>query len=241
MALLSNRRAKNKPAGAGPDASAPGEDQGLSTVSPQANKARGPWDSRDLPAEVSEAERIDLGSLQVPAVDGMQVRLEAVPGTGQVVAVSLILAGSQMSLRVFAAPRSTGIWDEVRQDMTSVMTSAGSKVEVADGPFGRELVAVVPFTDPSGSQSRHDARFVGVDGPRWLLRADFLGPAATSTEAAQALEDVLAGVVVVRDDEPRPPREPLPLHVPGQGTGPDAEDLPGFEPLKPGPTIAEVR
>ena len=46
---------------------------------------------------------------------------------------------------------------------------------------------------------------------------------------------------VVRDGAARPPREILPLHAPGISAAPAAEDLPGLEPLEPGPTIAEVR
>ena len=49
------------------------------------------------------------------------------------------------------------------------------------------------------------------------------------------------GIVVVRDGQARPPREILPLHAPGAAAGPEAEDLPGIDPLAPGPTIAEVR
>ena len=47
--------------------------------------------------------------------------------------------------------------------------------------------------------------------------------------------------VVVRAGQARPPREILPLHAPGAAAGPEAEDLPGIDPLAPGPTIAEVR
>ncbi len=52
---------------------------------------------------------------------------------------------------------------------------------------------------------------------------------------------MLRGIVVVRDGQARPPREILPLHAPGAVAGPEAEDLPGIDPLAPGPTIAEVR
>ncbi|MCL3791105.1 DUF3710 domain-containing protein [Actinomyces sp. 186855] len=38
-----------------------------------------------------------------------------------------------------------------------------------------------------------------------------------------------------------PPREVLPLHVPGAAPAPAAHDLPGLDPIEPGPTIAEVR
>ena len=74
------------------------------------------------------------------------------------------------------------------------------------------------------------------------LGDDALDEAAASSEhSAQALREVLRGIVVVRDGQARPPREILPLHAPGAAAGPEAEDLPGIDPLAPGPTIAEVR
>ena len=63
----------------------------------------------------------------------------------------------------------------------------------------------------------------------------------SSLTASRVLRGVFADIVVVRDGAARPPREILPLHAPGISTAPAAEDLPGLEPLEPGPTIAEVR
>lgn len=239
MALFSRRRGKDGPA---PE---PLQEEG--TVSQEerepegasADDATGPWDSRQAPQD--EVNRIDLGSLRIPVVDGMQLRLEAPQPGADIASVSLVLAGSQMSLRVFAAPRSESLWDEVRQEITTTITDNGGDVTVEEGPFGRELSTVVPVLDPSGKTVRSGLRLVGVDGPRWMLRADFLGAAATSPEAATALEEILGGIIVHRDSLPRPPREPLPLHAPGQAPGPEVEDLPGLDPLMPGPTIAEVR
>jgi hypothetical protein len=73
-----------------------------------------------------------------------------------------------------------------------------------------------------------DVRFVGVDGPRWMVRALFQGAAAADPSREGVLGDVLSGLVVVRDPEPRPVREPLPLRLPqemaeqGQAAAQDA-------------------
>ncbi|SPT52437.1 Protein of uncharacterised function (DUF3710) [Actinomyces bovis] len=235
MALFSRRRDKDEASSAKDQT----EPQGEQRNSAEQESAKGPWDSRDFSED--EVTRIDLGSLRIPVVDGMQLRFEAAQPGADIAAVSLVLGGSLMSLRVMAAPRSESLWDEVRQELTAMITEQGGDVTVADGNFGRELKTVVIAVDQSGKQARHDLRLVGWDGPRWMLRADFLGPAATSAEAAEALEEVLSGIVVHRDDVPRPPREALPIHPPGQAPGPEAEDLPGLDPLAPGPTIAEVR
>ena len=60
------------------------------------------------------------------------------------------------------------------------------------------------------------ARFVGVDGPRWFLRAMYTGSAAVDPDAAAPLEAALRDVVVVRGSDPMAVRDPLPLRLPPQ-------------------------
>ena len=192
----------------------------------------GPWDVTDAPERPESVGRIDLGSLRVPAVDGMQIRLENPGGPGrEISAAVLVLAGSTLELRAFAAPRTAGIWDELREDIIAELGRAKARVRVDDGEYGSEILAHVPVRTPDGRDGTVAARFIGV----------LQGPAATDGAAARALREVFADTVVVRDGAARPPREILPLHAPGTGTAPTAEDLPGLEPLEPGPTIAEVR
>ena len=207
-----------------------------------AETGTGPWDAADAPDRPGSVGRIDLGSLRVPAVDGMQIRLENPGGAGQEVSAAvLVLAGSTLELRAFAAPRTTGIWDELREDIVAELDRAGARFEVEEGEHGPEILAHVPVRTPDGRDGTVAARFIGVDGPRWFLRGVLQGPAATDEAASQVLRDVFADIVVVRDGAARPPREILPLHAPGIVSAPAAEDLPGLEPLEPGPTIAEVR
>ena len=207
-----------------------------------AETGTGPWDAADAPDRPGSVGRIDLGSLRVPAVDGMQIRLENPGGAGQEISAAvLVLAGSTLELRAFAAPRTIGIWEELREDITAELTRARARFEVEDGEHGPEILAHVPVRTPDGREGTVAARFIGVDGPRWFLRGVLQGPAATDEAASQVLRDVFADIVVVRDGAARPPREILPLHAPGIVSAPAAEDLPGLEPLEPGPTIAEVR
>lgn len=213
-------------------------------VAPRASAetGTGPWDAADAPDRPGSVGRIDLGSLRIPAVDGMQIRLENPGGAGQEISAAvLVLSGSTLELRAFAAPRTIGIWDELREDITAELTRAGARFEVEDGEHGPELLAHVPVRTPDGREGTVAARFIGVDGPRWFLRGVLQGPAATDEAASQVLRDVFADIVVVRDGAARPPREILPLHAPGIVNAPAAEDLPGLDPLEPGPTIAEVR
>lgn len=226
MGLFSRRRAE----------SAAGTHRGTDDAPAAPRQATGPWDVADAP----DAPRVDLGSLRVPAVDGMQIRLDQ-SREGTAMAAVLVLGGSTLELRAFAAPRTAGVWEELRADITAELTRAGAALKVIQGPHGTELLAQVPMRSADGGRASAPVRFIGVDGPRWFLRGVLQGRAATDENAAAALREVFDDVVVVRDREARPPRELLPLHAPGAAPAPAVENLPGLNPLKPGPTIAEVR
>jgi len=115
----------------------------------------------------------------------------------------------EMQLGVFAAPRSGGLWDDIRREIRASVSSQGGTTQERPGEFGTELTGRVPM--PNGQAP---ARFVGVDGPRWFLRALFLGPVATDHDQAKPLDEALRGVVVVRGPDPMPVREALPLRLP---------------------------
>ena len=188
---------------------------------PKSERPEGPW---DLP-EVEDARegRIDLGSLLLPAVQGAQLRLDVEQATQRVTAASLVLGDSAVRLQAFAAPRNEGIWPEVAQEVAASVVSQGGQATLEDGAFGPEVVAVLPAQMPDGTPARQVLRFVGVDGPRWLLRAVFSGRAGHQPEAFAALGPLLRGVVVVRGVEARPPREPLELTMPS-GASPVVPD-----------------
>jgi hypothetical protein len=79
-------------------------------------------------------------------------------------------------------------------------------------------------------------RFVGVDGPRWMVRALYQGPAAADPDYAGVLADCLEGLVVVRDEEARPVREALPLRLPkemAEHAQEHAEEMDTAPPLAP--------
>jgi len=165
----------------------------------------GPWDAWHAPDGV---QRLDLGSLQIPAIEGVEVRVQANPD-GAVEQVVLVDGDSALQLGVFAAPRSEGIWNEVRDEIAQAMKSDGVSPREIQGPYGVELTARV--NTPDGPA---DVRFVGVDGPRWMVRALYQGAAAADPGREGALGEVLSGLVVIRDEEARPVREALPLRLP---------------------------
>jgi hypothetical protein len=212
---------------------------------PDADRAAGPWDVSEV--EASDAY-VDLGGLWLPGREGMELRLEVEEETGRVIAATIQLGDSAVQLQAFAAPRTSGIWDEIRKEIASSVTRQGGTADEMPGTFGRELLARVPARGPDGRTTHQPARFAGIDGPRWFLRAVFHGQAAYEAEAAVELEALVRGVVVVRGGEAMAPRELLTLRLPeGVGEAPEEpaeEPSDGRDDLRPferGPEITEVR
>jgi hypothetical protein len=201
--MFSRKRPRHvRPDDAPPSAALAQSLTGEDDVAPE----RGPYDVKHAPAGVA---RLDLGSLQIPAVEGVEVRVQASPD-GVIEHVVLVSGAGAVEFGAFAAPRSEGIWDEVREEMVKEMAAANITARVVDGTYGREVVARLP--DPQGQLV--DVRYIGVDGPRWFVKATFQGPVALDMAQAPVLAECLEGLVVVRDDEPRPVREPLPMRLP---------------------------
>jgi hypothetical protein len=216
--VIFRRKGKNEdPETTGAEA---GADEATGPADP---RAQGPFDSTEVDPEVLEAEdRIDLGALVITTLPGMELRLQVEEQSGQVQAILLVLEDSALELRAFAAPKSSGIWDELRREIAAEATRMGGTATEADGPFGTELVLVVPVQDPEGQIFSQTSRVIGVDGPRWLLRGTVLGRAAVEPDAAEAMETALRDVVVARGSEPMAVRESLPLRLP-----------PGAQPAEP--------
>ena len=138
-------------------------------------------------------------------------------GTGAVIAATCIRSGGTLQIQAFAAPRSTGIWDDIRHDLAESVASQGGTAEMYTGEFGAEMLTRLPATTEDGKRGERIARFVGVDGPRWFLRGVISGEAVLGNEeAAEAIEEVLRTAIVNRGDDPRPPRELLPMTMPEQ-------------------------
>jgi hypothetical protein len=165
----------------------------------------GPYDVTEAPRE---GAHIDLGALRIPMVDGVELQVQADP-EGRIVQVLLVNGSSALQIGAFAAPRSEGIWDDVRGEIRKQLFNDGVAAEEVDGEYGTELRARV--RTPNGML---DMRFVGIDGPRWLVRAVFQGPAAVDPSVAEPLRECLRNLVVNRGGEAMPVREPLPLRLP---------------------------
>lgn len=173
------------------------------------------------PLDESEANPVrpyvDLGGIKILPREGLQLRLEVEEGSKRVVAVGLDYAGSTLQVQPFAAPRSTGLWHEIRQQIAEQIAKQGGTTKLTTGVFGPELLAEIPANAPGQAGSKRLARFVGVDGPRWFLRGVIAGEGVVDPEAAAKIEDLFRSIVVVRGSSPMPPRDLIPLQMPKSG------------------------
>ncbi|WP_026554260.1 DUF3710 domain-containing protein [Arthrobacter sp. 35W] len=238
--------AQNAAPGADGGAAAPGPLQPADPSDVAYDRSvHGPFDAD----EISGVDGyVDLGALLITPREGLQLRLEVEERTQRVIAVTLDLDGSSLQLQAFAAPRSEGLWEDIREQIGLSVGSQGGSIETLDGTFGKEVLAKLPAEAADGSRGYRVARFIGVDGPRWFLRGVFGGSAAMDRDAAADLEQLYRSTVVVRGDSPLPPRDLLALRLPkdavADATGHVAADHPapaqGGEPFRRGPEITQI-
>jgi hypothetical protein len=202
------------------------------------SRPTGPWDSHDLP-KGDETHRVDLGSLHLPVPPGIEVRVEVQDDVA--VAATLIDGNTALQVHAFAAPKSSGLWAEVRAEISQSLNGSGGSAEAATGPFGPEVNARIPL-DGGGAQP---ARFIGVDGPRWFLRGLMTGDGATDPAQARQLEDAFRQVVIDRGTEAMAPGDLLPLHLPREAfevaPPPVAEPDRSLHLPERGPEITEIQ
>ncbi|HZA74417.1 MAG TPA: DUF3710 domain-containing protein [Propionibacteriaceae bacterium] len=199
-------------------------------------RTEGPWDISEVDdlEGTDQAPKIDLGSLIVTGVPGSELRLQVAEETQEIVSAMLILEtavesrsggasrnqtySSALELGAYAAPRSGGLWAELREEISAAATAQGGSASLREGPFGVELHRFIPVTTPDGDQGYQPSRMWVAEGPRWLLRGIVYGQAAVEEDLeSPVVTDVLSAfrqVVVRRGDEAMAPGDLLPLRMP---------------------------
>lgn len=181
-------------------------------------------------------EVVDFGAMRIPRETGVEIQVQAQQDTGTILQVTLVAGKAAVQIQPFAAPKSGGLWDEVRGQLRSQINGGGGLVEEVDGPFGVELHAQVR-QEKGGMQP---IRFVALEGERWILRAVFMGAASRPGPDASQLEILVKSIDVTRGDIAMPVGSPLPLVLPGPAV--DAESGPvELNPFERGPEITETR
>jgi hypothetical protein len=220
-------RRKAAPSTSGPEI----EEQSAETES-LGVRADGPWDATEKDTGGDPAY-LDLGSLRVRGRPGFNLQMPADDDDGTIGSVVLVTEDSGLELRAFAAAKSGGLWDDVRSDLEAEAQSLGADLDRVEGSFGTELRIRIPVATPDGDEVVQPSRILGIEGPRWMLRATFLGREALEPVDDSLLMTALRDVVVVRGEEPRAPRDPLLLSI-----GTDFEIIDGTGPGKTSPGSA---
>jgi Protein of unknown function (DUF3710) len=233
-------------ANGGADSSADVEDADLAALGEIDWRSAGPYDIGEVETieSTEESPKIDLGSLILTAVPGSELRLQVAEETGEIVSVMLVIEtvvnegfaelsrveppasanqapqaySSALELGAYAAPRSGGLWAELRDEISRNATEAGGTASLGEGPFGVELRRLIPVTTPDGEEGYQPSRMWVAEGPRWLLRGIVYGQAAIEDDTdSPVVADVLSAfrqVIVRRGDEAMAPGDLLPLTMP---------------------------
>ena len=107
-------------------------------------RVAGPWDVTEVDGVDT---RMDFGSLWIRGVDGLQVQAQMDDATKVVGLITLTLGSGAVQLQVFAAPRTAGLWDDVRSQLASSVTSQGGSLKRARGSSGSNSAGVCPVRE----------------------------------------------------------------------------------------------
>jgi hypothetical protein len=163
----------------------------------------GPFDVDD-PDGFDIEGGLDFGSLRVPMPARAQLQVEL--GSGELLrAVHVLVPAGRVSLSALAAPRSSPLWRNLAEEISDSLAKDGARVWAEWGSWGREVLA--------GSKGAL-SRFIGVDGPRWMLYGVATGPADSADELVDTLREMIRSTVVTRGPDPLPVKTVLPLRLP---------------------------
>ena len=176
----------------------------------------GPFDVDDLTEDDVQA-RLDLGALLIPPAEGVELRVQVDEATEQV--QSVLLAGEEgaIEIRAFAAPRNGDLWSEVRPRLAADFAQRGGTATEQEGRFGTEVHGRLTVQTPDGRTGTQVSRIIGVNGPRWMLRATVLGKPAVEPETAGPWEDLIAAIAVRRGSQAMPVGAELTVTLPPRG------------------------
>jgi hypothetical protein len=77
------------------------------------SRANGPWDVSEVDFN-DGIERLDLTALRVTPMPGVDVQVQVDEASGNVVQLTFARPDGGVQVQPYAAPRSGGLWDEVR-------------------------------------------------------------------------------------------------------------------------------
>jgi hypothetical protein len=183
------------------------------TAAVDSEPVTGPYDVDDLPAD-DGVQRLDVGSLLIEPVDGLELRLQVDQDAEEVQAVVLAGPEGAVELRAFAAPRGGDLWSDLRPRIAADFAQRGGTASEHTGRFGTELLCQLTVKTDDGRTGTQVSRIVGINGPRWMLRATLLGKPAQDLAGSEQWEDAIERVVVRRGSQAMAVGDALPLTLP---------------------------
>lgn len=204
---------------AGEEPAGPTGQQGVTEEGDAAGRGGGtPWprDAEEVDLTGGAVDRVDLGSLLLEEAPGKEIRLQVSEETQDVQSVLIAGEDGALELKPFAAPRGEDFWEEVRPQIAADVAQHGGTASEQQGAFGPELECELPVQTSDGQRALQTSRIIGINGPRWLLRATLLGTPASDRTGSQEWEALLTRVVVRRGSEAMAAGAPLPIVMPEQ-------------------------
>nr|WSX54246.1 DUF3710 domain-containing protein [Streptomyces sp. NBC_00974] len=157
----------------------------------------GPWDVSETGWQALDL--LDLGGLRIPRKAARKVELNpSRSGTeteyGEVVLFRDTTASLQLqAFRTSGEPE----WAKVRARLAADVRARGGEAEQWSGPAGVELRAVTPVVGDARGRDSVTVRFIGCDGPGWLLRGVVSGDVALPGSRDDWAYSCFESVVVV--------------------------------------------
>ena len=109
---------------------------------------------------------IDMGAILFPAVQGMQLRTQVADDGTTVLQILVVLGNSGIQMSVAAAPRSGGVWEELREEIRKGFEEQNAKVADIRTRYGDELLVDMPMQMPDGRSATSRMRILGREGDR---------------------------------------------------------------------------
>jgi hypothetical protein len=190
------------------------------------SRPNGPWDVSELDGSHSShgVARLDLGALRVRPVAGMKVQMQVDQATGRATSVLLVGEQAAVQLMAIAAAKTKPLWPTTKRALQSDADRRGGTAQDGAGPWGPVLRMTIPASTPDGKQGLQPSVVLGIDGPRWMLRATMIGKAAIDQAQMNQMMGIVQDTVVVRGDGPMAPGEILALSPPTRPSADDPQD-----------------
>ena len=146
---------------------------------------------------------LDLSSIRIPLPKQSQVQVEMGPNGPKM--IHIVTRFGRITPVAFAAPRSAGQWKESAKELTDNLEKEGLDTTAEQGPWGSEIVS---------QNAKGTIRIIGVEGPRWLLRATLAAPEGMGDDLAELAREMIARMFVYRGEDAILAGNSLPVTVP---------------------------